>query len=70
MECWHCNRPSQAVCRFCGRAVCREHARQMPFILEIFRDAQGQNKAVVVDDTIFCGVCKPRETPIVLGNLE
>jgi hypothetical protein len=42
----------------------------MPFILEIFRDAQGQNKAVVVDDTIFCGVCKPRETPIVLGNLE
>ena len=70
MECWHCNRPSQAVCKFCGRAVCREHAKSMPFILEIFKDKQGQNKAVVVDDTIYCGVCKPKEAPVVLKNLE
>jgi hypothetical protein len=42
----------------------------MPFILEIFRDKEGQNKAIVVDDTLYCGVCKPVEKPLVLKNLE
>jgi hypothetical protein len=42
----------------------------MPFILEIFKDKQGKNKAVVVDDTLYCGLCKPKETPVVLKNLD
>lgn len=70
MECWHCNRPAQGVCNFCGRAVCREHAQSMPFILEIFADSKGQKKAIVVDDTLYCGVCKPKEAPVPLKNLE
>lgn len=70
MECWHCNRPSQGVCKFCGRAICREHAQKMPFILEVFKNKDGQNQAVVVDDVLYCGVCKPRETPVTLKNLE
>ena len=32
MNCWHCDRPAQGVCRFCGRGVCRDHARSLPHI--------------------------------------
>jgi len=42
----------------------------MPFVLEIFKDKQGNNKAVVVDDTLYCGVCKPKDTPVTLKDLE
>ena len=70
MECWHCERPAHAICRFCGRAVCKTHAQTMPFILEIFRDAAGKHKAVVVADTIWCGVCEPKEDPVDLENLD
>ena len=70
MECWHCERPAHAVCRFCGRAVCREHVKPMPFILEVFRDKEGRNKAVVVDDTVHCGVCKPQDKPVALESLD
>ena len=41
----------------------------MPFILEVFQSRDGQNKAVVVDDTVHCGICKPQEAPVVLRNL-
>ena len=70
MECWHCNRPAHGTCRFCGRAICRDHVQKMPFILEVFKDQQGNNKAVVVDDTLYCGVCKPKNAPVVLKELE
>jgi hypothetical protein len=70
MECWHCSRPAHGTCRFCGRGVCRDHAQKMPFILEIFKDKAGQNKAIVVDDTLWCGICKPKEAPILLKELE
>jgi hypothetical protein len=69
MECWHCNRPAHGVCRFCGRAICRDHAQRMPFILETFNDHEGHTKAIVVDDTLYCGLCKPKDTPIELKNI-
>ena len=68
MECWHCGRPAQAVCRFCGRAVCKEHAKTLPGILGIFAD-EGRQKAVVVADAVWCGLCKPQEDPVELENL-
>jgi len=70
MECWHCNRPAHGTCRFCGRAICRDHVQKMPFILEVFKDKQGSNKAVIVDDTLYCGVCKPKNAPVVLKEFE
>lgn len=70
MECWHCNRPSHGVCRFCGRAICRDHAQKMPFVLEIFTDKLGQHKAVVVEDALYCGVCKPKDAPVALKELD
>jgi hypothetical protein len=41
----------------------------MPFILSTFADKDGVLKAVVVDDTLYCGICKPQETPITLKGL-
>ena len=70
MECWHCERPAHAVCQFCGRAVCKAHAKEMPFILDVYRTGQGEYKALVVNNTIHCGVCQPQQEPITLKNME
>jgi hypothetical protein len=70
MNCWHCDRPAHGSCRFCGRALCKEHAKSMPFILEIYRRAEGPHKALVVADALYCGVCKPKEDPVELPELE
>ncbi len=70
MNCWHCERPADGVCRFCGRGVCKEHARTMPHILEIYRDDKGMPKALVVADALYCGICKPKEDPIELPQLR
>jgi hypothetical protein len=42
----------------------------MPFILDTFKGQSGQTKAIVVDDTLYCGICKPKEAPIALKKLE
>jgi len=42
----------------------------MPFVLEIFKDKQGTNKAVVVDDALYCGICKPKDSPVILKDIE
>lgn len=70
MECWHCERPAHAICRFCGRAVCRAHVQELPFVLEIYRGRAGHPRALVVADAIWCGVCKPEEDPVDLPNLD
>src|SRR3989304_10368529 len=62
MDCWTCERTALAACRFCGRGVCREHAKTMPFVLEVLRGRPPDDgaKALVVDAAIHCGVCSPR----------
>ena len=66
MECWQCERPAQAVCRFCGRAVCKEHAQTRAFVLEIYRGRDARYKGLTVADVIWCGLCQPQDDPIVL----
>jgi len=70
VECWHCGRPAAGVCVFCGRAVCKEHAQHLPNVITIFRDTDDVNKAVVVADALYCGVCSPRDEPVPLEGLE
>lgn len=72
MNCWHCDRPAHGVCRFCGRAVCREHAQKMSYILEIYggQSAQEGYKGLVVPDAVYCGVCKPQDDPVKLEPLK
>ena len=70
MECWHCERPAHAVCQFCGRAVCKTHTQDKPYIIHTYRTIQGKYKAFVVGNTVWCGVCDPRQDPVELKNLE
>lgn len=65
MNCWHCERPAYGACRFCGRGVCKEHIKSMPFILAAYSEKESV-KAIVVEDALFCGVCKPNDEPIDL----
>lgn len=67
MQCWHCERPAQGICRFCGRALCREHVQTMPYIVGLLPGEEGVPQAVVVSNTLYCGVCTPEEDPVPLG---
>ena len=75
MNCWHCERPSHGTCVFCGRALCKDHVKSMPRILDIFHktdsNPQASEKyyALVVTNALYCGVCKPREDPIKMEQL-
>ena len=69
MDCWHCRRTAVGTCRFCGRGVCENHAQSKPFLLELFRGKES-TKALVVEDALFCGACKPRPMPVELPELD
>jgi hypothetical protein len=68
MDCWHCRRTAVGVCRFCGRGICQDHARNRPYILEIYRGSE-VTKALVVEDALHCGACTPRPDPVSLPEL-
>lgn len=77
MNCWHCDRPAHGVCAFCGRGVCKDHARNMPNFVAIYRarprkqsEAIGPLMALAVEDVLFCGVCRPREQPLEMPELD
>ena len=70
MECWHCERPAHATCRFCGRAVCKTHTQEMPYIIHTYRATSGSYKAIVVAGAVYCGVCRPQQDPVELKNME
>jgi hypothetical protein len=50
--------------------VCKEHVKSMPFILEVYRGGTGPAKALVVADAVWCAVCRPKEDPVELPELE
>ena len=70
MNCWHCERPAHGACIFCGRAICREHVREMPHIVALYRDSKNAQKAIVTARALFCGVCEPREDPVEIPELK
>ena len=70
MNCIDCNRSAHAACRFCGRAVCQDHMKEAPYIVALYPGEDSVQKAIVVPDAIWCGVCKPREQPVALPELR
>ena len=70
MNCWHCERPAAGVCRFCGRALCKDHAQTRPYIACAFVDTDGREKVIAVNNVLWCGVCDPRPDPIALDRAE
>ena len=69
MNCWHCDRPANGACVFCGRAICKDDAKELPHIIALYQDAKGTHKAIVTAKALFCGVCEPREDPVALPEL-
>jgi hypothetical protein len=41
----------------------------MPHIEDLYHNKEGEYKALVVADALFCGVCQPREDPVELPEL-
>ena len=68
MDCWNCHRTAVGACRFCGRGMCEDHAKERPYILELFRGSDAM-QALVVEDALYCGNCSPRPDPLALPDL-
>lgn len=68
MDCWNCHRTAVGACRFCGRGMCEDHAKERPYILELFHGSDSM-QALVVEDALYCGNCSPRPDPIPLPDL-
>ena len=63
MRCWACGAEADGICRFCGRGVCKTHARARAFLFEAWDDA-GTLRALAVEDALSCGVCRVHAQPI------
>ena len=70
MNCVHCERSAHATCRFCGRGVCKDHFTEAPYIVGLYTGDQGIQKAIVVPNAVYCGICKPREQPVPMPELK
>jgi len=42
----------------------------MPHITDLYRTSKGEYRALVVGDTLYCGVCQPKEDPVKIEGLE
>lgn len=69
VRCWVCDELAHGICRFCGRAVCKDHAKTRSFLFEAWRDGDDL-RGLAVQDALFCGVCTPRADPVDLAFLK
>ena len=71
MQCWECENPARAACSFCGRFVCKEHAKTMPTFLVMFLGGPtpGTPKGLAAANVIWCGICEPQPEPIEMPEL-
>jgi hypothetical protein len=71
MKCWICSENASGVCRFCGRGVCKDHAKEKPFIFTVYEGpTTTKPKALVETDALWCGTCKPYPEPIEMEEIE
>jgi len=70
VRCWECGEPAAAICKFCGRAVCKEHMKKMPYILTIYDEDDDIPKAIVVADAVWCQKCNPQPSPISMPEID
>lgn len=69
MECWKCDKTSKGICKFCGRAVCKEHVSKMPSVITVYVGDKQIPKAIVVTDALYCGECHPQPEPIEMPEI-
>ncbi|MBF0360720.1 MAG: hypothetical protein HQK49_06900 [Oligoflexia bacterium] len=63
MNCIQCNRPAHGVCKFCGRAICKDHFTTSNIIMDIYprKNDQEKDRVLVVENVLKCSYCKPIE---------
>jgi hypothetical protein len=64
-----CGAAAEATCRFCGRAICKAHARTQAYLFAAW-PTPGGLRGLGIEDAVWCGVCHPRPDPIDLEFLE
>jgi hypothetical protein len=69
MQCIRCEKTAQAICRFCGRAVCSDHIQKMNYIITVYMGSGQVPRSLVVADAVFCGLCKPQPEPLDMPYL-
>lgn len=70
MKCCRCDKQAEAICRFCGRAVCGAHIQGMNYIITVYIGKKMVPRSLVVADAVFCGVCKPQPEPLEMPYLD
>lgn len=70
MKCIRCDKQAEAVCRFCGRAVCSSHIQGMNYIITVYVGKKMVPRSLVVADAVYCGVCKPQPEPLEMPYLD
>jgi hypothetical protein len=68
MLCSQCDETARGACQFCGRGVCRDHHSSLPYLVAVY--GAEPPRAVVVSDTLWCGVCRPQPEPIAMPELS
>src|SRR3989344_1808516 len=69
MQCWSCKETAKGICILCGRGVCKEHARRNPNILAAYDEDNDVPQVLMVDDALWCGICKPIPNPVPMPEL-
>lgn len=63
MKCSKCDDEAKAICKFCGRAVCKLYIQTKRFATG-FTSVAGMlsaaDNALCVDDAVWCGMCHPK----------
>ena len=69
MRCWVCGATADGVCNFCGRGICKTHAKTQAFLFAAWPTAAGL-RGLAIEDAVWCGVCHPRPDPIPVDFLD
>lgn len=70
MKCSQCNKEAVAICKFCGRAVCKKHLKIKPYVTAAYDENKDAPKFLVVEDAIWCAKCNPVINPIDVPEAE
>ena len=71
MTCWFCEAGARGTCRFCGRGLCEAHTETAPFVLNVYRSHdRDRAEALVVENALSCGTCRPRPQPVPMPELD
>ena len=61
MNCIVCDRPAHGMCRFCSRALCKDHFKTGNYIIDIYSNDKSTDKALVIENVLKCEFCNPVE---------